>query len=58
MVDGQAGSWACCRAGDTPYDPLTLGGVTIVLGAVGVAACWYPAARAARVDPAVALRAE
>lgn len=44
--------------GVSPYDPLTLGGVTIVLGAVGVAACWYPAARAARVDPAVALRAE
>jgi predicted permease len=44
--------------GVTPHDPATLGAVAIVLAAVGVAACWVPAARAARVDPAVALRAE
>ena len=41
-----------------PNDPLTLGAVAVVMMAVGVAACWLPAARAARVDPAVALRAE
>jgi putative ABC transport system permease protein len=44
--------------GITPHDPATLGVVAFGLAAVGVAACWLPAARAARVDPAVALRAE
>ncbi len=44
--------------GVTPNDPVTLGGVALVLAAVGIAACWIPAARAARVDPAVALRAD
>ncbi len=44
--------------GVAPYDPATLMGVTLVLTAVGVAGCWLPAARAARVDPGVALRAD
>lgn len=44
--------------GVAPHDPATLVGVTAVLATVGVIACWLPAARAARVDPAVALRAE
>jgi ABC-type antimicrobial peptide transport system permease subunit len=44
--------------GITPHDPTTLGAVAFVLAAVGIAACWLPAARAAHVDPAVALRAE
>jgi putative ABC transport system permease protein len=44
--------------GVAPHDPETLVGVTAIIAAVGVAACWLPAARAARVDPAVALRAE
>jgi ABC-type antimicrobial peptide transport system permease subunit len=44
--------------GVTPNDPMTLGAVASMLAAVGLAACWLPAARAARVDPAVALRAE
>jgi putative ABC transport system permease protein len=44
--------------GVTPQDPTTLAAVTLILGAAGVAACWLPAVRAARVEPAVALRAE
>ena len=41
-----------------PYDPATLGAVAAALALIGLVACWIPAARAARVDPAVALRAE
>jgi putative ABC transport system permease protein len=44
--------------GVAPRDPVTIGGVALILGAIGLAACWLPAARAARVDPAIALRAE
>jgi putative ABC transport system permease protein len=44
--------------GVAPYDPATLLAVTLILAAAGVAACWLPAVRAARVEPAVALRAE
>jgi putative ABC transport system permease protein len=39
-------------------DPMTLGGVTVLMAAIGIAACWIPAARAARIDPGVALRAQ
>jgi predicted permease len=42
--------------GVTPNDPVTLAGVVLMMAAVGVGACWLPALRAARIDPAVAIR--
>jgi ABC-type antimicrobial peptide transport system permease subunit len=40
----------------SPNDPLTLLGVVMMMMAVGLGACWLPALRAARIDPAVAIR--
>jgi putative ABC transport system permease protein len=39
-------------------DPLTYGGVALVLAVVALAACWVPADRATRVDPVKVLKAE
>jgi ABC-type antimicrobial peptide transport system permease subunit len=40
------------------HDPVTLIGVTVVMAAIGIAACWFPAIRAARVDPAITMRSQ
>ncbi len=44
--------------GVTPADPVTLGGVTVLLAFVAAVACYIPARRAGRVDPIVSLRSE
>jgi len=44
--------------GVSTTDPVTFGGVAILLIVVAVAACFIPAQRAMRVDPMVALRYE
>jgi predicted permease len=42
--------------GVEPTDPVTLIGVALGMAAVGIGACWLPALRAAKIDPAVAIR--
>ena len=61
---GVAGSLALSSAvkgllfGVDSHDPATLVIVAIIMTVVGIAACWIPAARAARIDPGTALRAQ
>ena len=64
VVIGLTGAVAATRAimsmlfDVSRLDPVTYGGVIALLVGVSVLACWVPAWRAARVDPAITLRAE
>ena len=64
VVIGLGGAIVATRAimtllfGVSRLDPLTYGGVIVLLAGVSMLACWLPAWRAARVDPAITLRSE
>ena len=62
VLVGLAGAWALSRFMESilyevsATDPVTFVSVAAVLIAVAAAATWFPAHRAARIDPATALR--
>lgn len=64
LVLGLVGAFAVTRVLKSflfevaPSDALTFGSTAVLLAAVALAATWWPARRATRVDPMIALRAE
>jgi putative ABC transport system permease protein len=63
LVLGFAGAFLSARViqgllfGVAPHDPVTFVGVAAMMAVIGVVACWIPAHRAARIDPAITMRA-
>ena len=61
---GALASWLLARAlvaglaGLSPADPVAFGGASLILLLVGLAACYFPARRAASLNPVEALRVE
>jgi putative ABC transport system permease protein len=64
MTAGIAGALIVSRLiqgmlyGVPPHDPTTLAAVAVLMSAVGIAACWIPALRAARIQPAIAMKVQ
>lgn len=64
LAIGLLGTLAASRAmgsmlfNTSAYDPLTLTSITLLLGAVALIACFFPANRATKVNPIEALRTE
>jgi predicted permease len=62
LVVGVAGASVAARVirgllfGVAPHDPTTFIVVAVMMAAIGIAACWIPALRAARIDPAITMR--
>jgi ABC-type antimicrobial peptide transport system permease subunit len=63
LVLGVGGAFVSTRImrgllfGVEPHDVGTFAVVTVLMVAVGIVACWIPALRAARIDPAISMRA-
>ena len=64
LLVGVIGSLSAARLlgkllyGVSPYDPITVSLVAVLMATVGTLACWIPAGRAAKVEPATALRSD
>jgi len=64
LVLGVAGAFFAAQVirgllfGVAPHDPVTFVGVAVMMAVIGIGACWIPAHRAARIDPAITMRAQ
>jgi putative ABC transport system permease protein len=64
LVLGVAGALLATRSirgllfGVAPHDAGTFVAVAVLMAAIGLVACWIPALRAARIDPAITMRAQ